>query len=166
MVLKTRMNWFGQAVTSLLGIGLIFSVFIFSVNPAQTADLLKDCTKISVGFKPLIDMQATDYYPNADHPNKVNGGLYGDGHNIPPESHWQRAKAANAAILPRAADGTPAADGKIGLIALGMSNTSSEFYTFQTAHSEISLESPCCDGGEWRPAGHDRLLVGLSRCIP
>src|SRR5512139_1055513 len=112
---KTRMNWLKQAVAWLCGIGLILSVFLFSINPAQTAAPLKDCTKTSVGFKPLIDMQATDYYPNTDHADKVNGGLYGNGSNIPPMSHRQRAQVATAAILPRDADGNPAAGGKIGL---------------------------------------------------
>ena len=139
---KRRINWIRQAVAPLLGIGLILSVFLFSVNPAQTAESLKDCTIISVGFKPLIDMLATDYYPGPDHADKVNGGLYGNGNNIPPESHWQRAKAANAAILPRAADGKPAADGKIGLISLGMSNTSSEFDMFQEQLQNSTLMDP------------------------
>jgi hypothetical protein len=136
------MNWLRHGVYSLFGIGLILSVFLFSVNPAQTAEALKDCTNTSVGFKPRIDMQATDYYPNAEHPDKVNGGLYGEGDNTPPQSHWQKAKAANAAITPRLADGTPAADGKIGLISLGMSNTSSEFYTFQTLIQDSPLKAP------------------------
>lgn len=139
---KILKNWFRSVNVSLIGFTLVLSIFLFSVRPAHSADSLKDCTKTSVGFSPLIEMSGDDYYPNTDHPSKVNGGLYGNGSNNPPESHWQQAQDASAAIIPRDANGNPDAGGRIGLISLGMSNTSSEFDTFMRLIRNYSQKSP------------------------
>jgi hypothetical protein len=58
------------------------------------------------------------------------GGLYGNGQNLPPADHQTRASRASAQILPRDADGNPSPDGQIGLIAIGMSNAREEFERF------------------------------------
>lgn len=58
------------------------------------------------------------------------GGLYGSGENAPPPEHAAAAARAAEAIVPRSPDGRPAADGKIGLVAIGMSNTTQEFSRF------------------------------------
>lgn len=69
-------------------------------------------------------MSAADRYREED------GGLYGEGRNEPPPELRARAAAAAAAIRPLDAEGRPAADGKIVLLSLGMSNTSDEFRAF------------------------------------
>lgn len=58
------------------------------------------------------------------------GGLYGEGKNEPPASHLAAAQKAAKAIKPLDNSGRPSADGKIGLVAIGMSNTTQEFSTF------------------------------------
>lgn len=93
------------------------------VQPTRERDF-KDCSRESTGLTPLMDMSAEDSYFGED------GGLYGGGSNEPPPSHWRRAEQANAAIVPRDADGRPSSDGKIGLIAIGMSNAKVEFDSF------------------------------------
>jgi hypothetical protein len=69
-------------------------------------------------------MGAKDAYKGED------GGLYGGGKNEPPEAHAAAAKAEAAAIQPLDADGKPAADGRVGLVSIGMSNTTQEFSAF------------------------------------
>jgi hypothetical protein len=60
-----------------------------------------------------------------------NGGLYGDGKNEPPQWHQAAAVEALKKIAPLNPQGQPAADGKIGFISLGMSNTFGEFRFFK-----------------------------------
>jgi hypothetical protein len=60
-----------------------------------------------------------------------DGGLYGGGKNEPSAELSARAKQAVAQIRPLNAEGKPAADGKIVMVSLGMSNTTMEFGTFK-----------------------------------
>lgn len=59
-----------------------------------------------------------------------DGGLYGGGKNEPPAEHAALARKALAEIKPLGRDGKPAADGKIVLMSIGMSNTTMEFSNF------------------------------------
>jgi hypothetical protein len=59
-----------------------------------------------------------------------SGGLYGDGKNEPPARHLAAAQNAAKQIQPLNAEGKPDAKGKVGLISIGMSNTTQEFSTF------------------------------------
>ncbi len=58
------------------------------------------------------------------------GGLYGEGKNEPPARHFAAAQSAAKQIQPLNAEGKPDAKGKVGLISIGMSNTTQEFSTF------------------------------------
>ena len=84
---------------------------------------LVGCSQTSVGFTPLTDLGA-DLYQGQQ------GGLYPDGQNGPPAAHLAAGLAQAQAIQPLAADGSPAVDGKIGFISVGMSNASLEFNSF------------------------------------
>jgi hypothetical protein len=79
----------------------------------------------STGLVPLTDMSADDRYKEQD------GGLYGAGRNTPPEEFRKLAEAELARIQPLDAEGKPAADGKIGLVSISMSNATQEFSTFK-----------------------------------
>lgn len=81
--------------------------------------------KKSVGLIPLIEMSAQDRYKDED------GGLYGGGQNVPPTAHALVAAAESARIRPLDADGKPSPDGKIGLLSIGMSNTTQEYSKFK-----------------------------------
>ena len=66
-----------------------------------------------------------------------DGGLYGGGKNEPPADHAALARKAIAEIKPLDRDGKPAADGKIALMSIGMSNTTMEFSAFvQSANAD------------------------------
>ncbi|HEX8674573.1 MAG TPA: hypothetical protein VF710_21920 [Longimicrobium sp.] len=54
------------------------------------------------------------------------GGLYPEG-NTPPAAHAAAGRASAARVVPRDAQGRPAAAGKIVLLSVGMSNTTQEF---------------------------------------
>lgn len=108
----------------------------FTAPPAPTSlqstrdSRFIDCSRTSVGLTPLTDMVAGQKYFGE------SGGLYGNGQNTPPESHLERARQASAQILPRGPDGSPAPavpgpeGGRIGLVAIGMSNAKMEFDRF------------------------------------
>jgi hypothetical protein len=80
--------------------------------------------KASLDLVPLPDLSAEEKYKGQ------SGGLYGEGRNTPPEKHRRAALAAAKRIQPLGADGKPAADGKIVMISVGMSNTTQEFSRF------------------------------------
>ena len=60
-----------------------------------------------------------------------DGGLYGGGRNEPPKAHFEAAMKEAAKIQPLDADGNPSAAGKIGLLSVGMSNTTMEYSRFK-----------------------------------
>lgn len=80
--------------------------------------------KPPMGLKPLTDLSGGERYRGED------GGLYGGGSNQPPQQHLAAALSAAAKIQPLDGDGNPSADGTIGFISVGMSNTTQEFSTF------------------------------------
>lgn len=84
----------------------------------------------STGLIPLTEMSGDDRYKDQD------GGLYGSGINTPPTSHRQAAERRLADIQPLATDGTPAPDGRIVVMSLGMSNTTMEFSAFMAMSEE------------------------------
>ncbi|MCA9692609.1 MAG: hypothetical protein KC636_23620 [Myxococcales bacterium] len=78
----------------------------------------------SIGCAPLTSLGLGTY-------KGEEGGLYPGGVNHPPIEHFTAGLGKAARIVPRAADGSPAEDGKIGLLSVGLSNTNSEFQVFQ-----------------------------------
>ena len=73
---------------------------------------------------PLIDLGTGTYLG-------FQGGLYPGGVNHPPVAHQRAAMARALEIVPRSAAGAPDPNGWIGMIAVGMSNTTHEFGAFE-----------------------------------
>lgn len=100
------------------------------------------------GLVPLDEMTAEQRYQGEE------GGLYGDGHNTPPEPQRKLAEAALKEIVPRDANGQPAKDGRIVFISLSMSNATQEFSTFKPLADRDSRKSAkvtvvdCAQGGQ------------------
>ena len=80
---------------------------------------------------PLNDLGNNEYIRLETGPTGFTGGLYPDGSNTPPPAHAAAGLAQAAQIMPRDAAGAPDPNGKIVLISVGMSNTASEFGTFE-----------------------------------
>jgi Cu/Ag efflux protein CusF len=78
----------------------------------------------SIGLKPLTELGKATY-------KGESGGLYGNGSNEPPAALQEAAKKAAARIKPLDAKGQPSSSGKIGLVSIGMSNTTMEFAVFK-----------------------------------
>jgi len=71
------------------------------------------------------------------------GGLYPGGVNVPPAAHASAALAQASQVVPRRADGTPdPANGLIVFIAIGMSNTTQEFASFERAEDPSAYRNP------------------------
>lgn len=110
----------------------------------------------SIGQKPLCDMGAKDRYQGED------GGLYGNGKNVPPEAHRKAALAEISKIRPLGKDGKADPAGKIVFVSLSMSNATQEFSAFKRIADLDSAKSPkveivdCAQGGQamaqWAPA--------------
>lgn len=76
---------------------------------------------VSTGLAPLPELLGT--YQGEP------GGLYPGGTNAMPTAHHLAGLAVAAQIVPRDADGSPAPDGKIVVVGLGMSNATQTFAT-------------------------------------
>ncbi len=92
-----------------------------------------DCTKTSVGLTPLSDLTGA-YLGKA-------GGLYPGGTNAIPAAHLAAGLAETAQIVPRDAAGNAVASGKIGLVTIGMSNTTQESQAFISQANASPLKS-------------------------
>jgi hypothetical protein len=92
--------------------------------------------KDSMGLTPLTDLAGEAQYKGQD------GGLYGGGRNGPPEAHLRAALEASRKVRPLDAEGQPAPDGKVGLISVGMSNTTQEFRAFMRLAGDDADKSP------------------------
>lgn len=84
---------------------------------------LRLCDRTSVGLVPLNDL-GTGLHGGFE------GGLYPGGSNEVPAEHLAVGMEFSDNIVPRDANGQPADDGKIGLIAVGVSNAKNEFRRF------------------------------------
>lgn len=81
----------------------------------------KDCSVTSVGFIPLTDLGAGLYL------GQFQGGLYPGGSNAIPPMHFAAGRARALSIVPLDTAGSPAVNGRIVLLSIGMSNTTQEF---------------------------------------
>lgn len=82
-----------------------------------------DCSRTSVGFTALTDLGQRTY-------RGFEGGLYPGGRNTPPRSYLDAGLSAAGRVRPLAPNGRPSPSGRIGLVSIGMSNTSREFIGF------------------------------------
>lgn len=90
----------------------------------------------TVGLTPLTELGSQKYHG-------MEGGLYPGGSNERPSAHEAAGIEIAAAIRPLASDGTvDEASGKIGFVAVGMSNTSLEFETFLEQTDDIPQLNP------------------------
>ena len=88
----------------------------------------------SIGIKPLTELGNETY-------KGESGGLYGNGRNDPPPAQQEAAKRAAARIQPLDVQGKPSSSGKIGVIGVGMSNTTEEFSVFKKLADSDSQKS-------------------------
>jgi hypothetical protein len=89
----------------------------------------------STGLIPLNDLAKGAY-------KGEQGGLYPGGSNVPPPEHSRAGLKMAYEIVPRNADGQPSPDGKIGLMSVGVSNTTMEFRVFQKMAAEDKALNP------------------------
>jgi hypothetical protein len=104
--------------------------------------------------KPHVDLIPLDEMTAAQKHEGEEGGLYGDGKNVPPEAHRKAAEAALKRIRPLDAHGKPDAKGKIAFISVSMSNATQEFSAFVPKAHADPKKSPqvtvvdCAQGGQ------------------
>ena len=90
----------------------------------------------TVGLTPLTELGSGSYHG-------AQGGLYPGGSNERPLAHEAAGIEIAQGIRPLASDGTlDEQNGKIGFVAVGMSNTSMEFETFLEQADEIPQLNP------------------------
>jgi hypothetical protein len=113
----------------------------------------------AVGLIPLCDLGAGNY-------KGEEGGLYGGGENEPAPELAAAAQKEAAKIQPLDAAGRPAADGKVGLLSVGMSNTTMEYARFKQladADPEKAPQLVIVDGAQGGQAAAQWLTGPESR---
>lgn len=95
----------------------------------ETTDEDENQEHHSTGLTPLTDGDGETYqgYPVS---------LYADGSNRPPDHHRDTVERRLAEVRPRDDSGSPAVDGQIGMISIGVSNTEEEFGKFMEIASD------------------------------
>lgn len=91
---------------------------------------------------PLTELGNDEYVRMEGGPTGFTGGLYPDGANERPPDHEAAGLAASARIQPLNEAGQPDPAGKIVLMSVGMSNTTSEFGAFSNLVHEQRLDNP------------------------
>ncbi|WP_420630597.1 hypothetical protein [Candidatus Leptofilum sp.] len=90
----------------------------------------------TVGLTPLTELGSDTYHG-------AQGGLYPGGSNERPSAHKEAGVEIAKEIRPLASDGSvDEQNGKIGFVAVGMSNTSMEFEAFADQADEIPQLNP------------------------
>src|SRR6266702_4488476 len=116
--------------------------------PAAPRALASDCTHTATGRIPLTDLGAGTYLG-------FQGGLYAGGSNFHPVAHEAAGVEIARRIVPLDTLGNPdAANGRIVLISIGMSNATQEFSTFVPLAMGDPQRNPrlltidCAEGGQ------------------
>jgi hypothetical protein len=86
-------------------------------------------------LKPLSELGKEKY-------QGYGGGFYPDGKNERPKDHDDAGLAMAKAIRPLDTDGKPAADGKVVMLSVGMSNTTQEFSAFKRIADADAEKNP------------------------
>ncbi len=102
-----------------------FASIVFTLSPQTKAQSLFQAT-------PLIDLTSGGLYQN-----KFNGMLYNNSNTLAGTQDAD-ARAAAAAVVPLDAQGNPSLSGKIGVVAIGMSNWTDEICVGADANADPS----------------------------
>jgi hypothetical protein len=119
-------------VAVLLTISLLFTLVVGIGPPAAASD----CSRTYIaGLTPISDLGSGTY-------QGAQGGLYPGAANDVPTDHLMLGLGLAAEVRPRNAQGAvDEGGGKIGLISVGMSNTSAEFQAFM----DLAVEKASLD---------------------
>src|SRR3989304_6125931 len=136
------------AIIILISLVLSFiGSFIFLFPRHGYVEAQVTCTFYTVG-PALTDlgageyMRITDTDPLTYAATGIIGGLYTGGSNTRPVGHQSAGLTAASQITPLDSSGASDANGKIGMISIGMSNTSMEYGTFMTLANADPLKNP------------------------
>lgn len=140
--LKSTAHIYSKHITSSLIILFIFLSVFGSFVPAPVKAQESICTQPHQAVSlPLTELGKTAYIRMDGQSTTYIGGLYPDGSNTRPIAHEAAGLSIASQIQPLEESGNPApVNGKIVLISVGMSNTSTEFNHFiSIAHNDQQI---------------------------
>jgi hypothetical protein len=125
----------GKFIHALLSLTVLAGFLLLNIGGAagQWAETGEGvCTGAFMAVSPpLNDLGAAEYVRLGAGPTGFTGGLYPGGANVPPPDHQLAGlEIANQAVPLDSAGNPDPVNGKIVMVSVGMSNTSSEFSTF------------------------------------
>lgn len=133
-------NWWQWVLALALLTGLVGVTARVVAAQAEAEELCRG-EFLSVA-PPLTELGNDEYIRLEGGPTGFRGGLYPGGANVRPPAHEAAGLAAAARIQPLDETGRPDPEGKIVLMSVGMSNTTSEFGAFSGLVHEQRLGNP------------------------
>jgi len=121
-----------RAACLLLAILALAAVATVGAEPERRT---ANCERASTGLVPLTELGTRKYHG-------YSGGLYPGGRSAPSVRYAARGKSYLAQVKPRGPTGAAAADGKIVLLSVGMSNTTQEFSVFRQRVAALPQRNP------------------------
>lgn len=125
---------------------VVFATAVW-LTPTTAAEAANCANKFIPGLTALTDLGAGTY-------QNQQGGLYPGGSNTVPSAHAAVGLNMANTIEPLNASGQPSASGLIGLIAIGVSNTSDDFGAFSDLVTTDSRVSPTVRLVDGAVSGH------------
>jgi hypothetical protein len=124
------------------------AAFATQARPGTRAD----CDRTSTGLTALPDLGKRSY-------QGFGGGLYPGGSNAPSTRYLKQGAGYVARVKQRSRDGVPAADGKIVLLSVGMSNTTQEFSAFKQIADADARKNPGVVVVDGAQGGQDAVKI-------
>lgn len=112
----------------------------------------QNCGNTSIGTVPLNDLGTGTY-------QGFVGGFYANGQNVPPPAHEALGLMRMADVVPRNGTGAPAANGRIVVLSLGMSNTTQEFSTWVSQSNADPNRNPSVQVVDGAQGGQDAVTI-------
>src|SRR5262245_21114447 len=112
----------------------------------------RDCLRSSFGLTPLSDLAGGNY-------RGFPGGLYPGSTNALPAAHLSAGLQRAALVVPRDAAGQPSAQGRIGVLSIGMSNATQEFSTWKAWSDLDPLRARSIVVVDGAQSGQDARLI-------
>jgi len=103
---------------------VLLATLLLAAVPAARAS---DCTVTSNGLTPIDDLRYATYL------GQFRGGLYPNGINVVPVPHRRAGINRGLNLLPLDTSGDPSPSGKVVLLSIGMSNTTQEYCSQNSA---------------------------------
>lgn len=138
------LEWARQGRTLRVAAAALTAALLWAAVPAAAPVAAQRdlCTNPFVPVATALNDLGAGTYSRPGQTTGYQGGLYPDGANVRPPAHDAAGLEQAWQVQPLNAAGQPAADGRIVMVSIGMSNTGQEFGSFRALLRNNPLVNP------------------------